>query len=76
MSASWLALIWSVSVAQEGGTPQSPKLRVFLHRALEVDHEDDVAVGPRRVLVAGALERTVSAEHLPLHLDLVMVEKQ
>ena len=63
----------SVGVAQESGPPQSPELRVFLHCAFEVDHEDDVAIGSRRVLVAGALERTMSAEHLPFYLDLAKI---
>lgn len=73
MSASWAGAVRSVGVAQESGSPQSPELRVFLHCALEVDHEDDVAIGSRRVLVAGALERTMSAEHLPLYLDLATI---
>lgn len=63
--------ISSVGVAQESGPSQSPELWVFLHCALEVDHEDNVAIGSRRVLVTGALERAMSTEHLPFHLDLV-----
>lgn len=60
----------SVSVAQKCGSPERPELRVLLHGALEVDHENDIAVGPGRVLVAGALESPLSSEHFPLHLHL------
>lgn len=60
-----------VGVAQKCGSPERPELRVLLHGALEVDHENDVSVGPGRVLVAGTLESTLSSEHLPLHLHLL-----
>lgn len=60
----------SVGVTQECRSPQRPELRVLLRGALEVYHEDDVTVSSRRVLVAWALERTVRAEHLALHLHL------
>lgn len=62
--------IQSVGVAQQRGPPERPERRVLLHGALEVDHEDYVAVRPGRVLVAGALEGSLGAEHLALHLHL------